>query len=274
MIENKITVVGSDKRLDYTAKKLAESGFEVQMIKSNAELEDAGIFGTLILPLPYTAENTTVKGTDIFPSDLISHLDKSSRVILGKADEFIERASRAIGFSFTDINADAVFKYQNAVPSAEAALRIAMESSETTLSGKEIMVLGFGCIAKRLVGLLAGFNTDITVVCRNSADRILAAMCGCEALPFESMKCVIGNKDIIFNTCPANVLPQDILDAVKKDCVIIDLASRPGGCDFAYAALKGINAKLYLGLPDKYYPATSRKDHFEAVLRAINGTAK
>ena len=42
-----------------------------------------------------------------------------------------------------------------------------------------------------------------------------------------------------------------MLDLVKKDVFILDLASTPGGIDFAYAAEKGIKTVHALGVPGK-----------------------
>ena len=44
---------------------------------------------------------------------------------------------------------------------------------------------------------------------------------------------------------------------VKKDCLIIDLASNPGGVDREVAKLKGIKTIWALSLPGKVAPLTS-----------------
>ena len=59
--------------------------------------------------------------------------------------------------------------------------------------------------------------------------------------------------DIIINTIPAIVLTKEVLDRVKQDAIIIDLASIPGGTDFEYAEKRGIKANHALSLPGKLF---------------------
>ena len=63
--------------------------------------------------------------------------------------------------------------------------------------------------------------------------------------------------DIIFNTIPTLMLDEKRLKKVKKECVIIDLASVPGGIDFDMAKNLGIKTIWSLGLPGKVAPLTS-----------------
>lgn len=75
-----------------------------------------------------------------------------------------------------------------------------------------------------------------------------------------------GKYDIIFNTIPSIILDEQRLKLLKKNAIIIDLASNPGGIDFTKAKELGINARLELGLPGRVAPITSAEYIYNVVL--------
>ena len=58
-------------------------------------------------------------------------------------------------------------------------------------------------------------------------------------------------------TVPAQVLGQEELEDVKPDCLILDLASKPGGVDLAAAGELGLTVVWALSLPGKVAPVTA-----------------
>ena len=63
--------------------------------------------------------------------------------------------------------------------------------------------------------------------------------------------------DICINTVPHMILDAAILSKMVNFSVIIDIASKPGGTDFAFAREKGLKAIHALGLPGKTVPKTA-----------------
>ena len=59
----------------------------------------------------------------------------------------------------------------------------------------------------------------------------------------------VGEFDVIFNTVPSLLFTRDVLKRIKKDTLIIDLASRPGGVDFSAAKELGLRVIWALSLP-------------------------
>jgi dipicolinate synthase subunit A len=53
------------------------------------------------------------------------------------------------------------------------------------------------------------------------------------------------------------ILTEEILASAKAGCLVIDLASKPGGTDFAAAKRLEINAVHALALPGKVAPAAA-----------------
>ena len=64
---------------------------------------------------------------------------------------------------------------------------------------------------------------------------------------------------------------KNILKNVRKDCLIIDLASKPGGTDLEECKKLGINAKLELALPGRVAPKTSAKYIKQSIYNIMEG---
>ena len=71
--------------------------------------------------------------------------------------------------------------------------------------------------------------------------------------------------DTVVNTIPAPVLTAQVLAALPKGCLIVDLASKPGGTDFAAARRLGHTALHALSLPTVWAPETAG----EALARTV-----
>ncbi|MNC81747.1 Dipicolinate synthase subunit A [compost metagenome] len=65
------------------------------------------------------------------------------------------------------------------------------------------------------------------------------------------------------------IVTAEVLAGIPKHCVIIDLASAPGGCDFRYAEKQGIKAILAPGLPGIVAPRTAGTIMGNALVQSI-----
>ena len=54
---------------------------------------------------------------------------------------------------------------------------------------------------------------------------------GCRTVPLSCLRDVLGTFPLIVNTVPALLLERELLLTVRKDALILDLASKPGGDD-------------------------------------------
>ena len=80
---------------------------------------------------------------------------------------------------------------------------------------------------------------------------------GLTAYALDSLGAQAHSWDVLFNTVPSRVITEEILAAMKKDAVIIELASLPGGVDLHGAAKHGIHMITASGLPGKYSPQSA-----------------
>ena len=90
-----------------------------------------------------------------------------------------------------------------------------------------------------------------------AAQRALAESLGLRSVPLAALAGVAPAFDTVVNTIPAVVLTEPVLAALRPGSLIVDLASRPGGTDFAAARRLGLTALHALSLPAACAPETA-----------------
>lgn len=75
--------------------------------------------------------------------------------------------------------------------------------------------------------------------------------------------------DLLVNTVPSLVLDCKTLSALRRDCLVIDIASAPYGTDFACARELGLNVIVPGSLPGKTAPKTAGEIIADAILNII-----
>ena len=165
-------------------------------------------------------------------------------------------AGNVSGKGIIDYTKDEAFAIQNAYLTAEAALAVACEHSDLSLVNSNVLITGYGRIAKALHKYCEPLTKNITICARSAIAQALARMQGAVAIDFTALtEC--GKYDFIFNTVPHPVFNEFELKSVKKGAVIIDLASFPGGVDRHFAEHFGLNLVVARGLPAKYSPKSA-----------------
>ena len=91
----------------------------------------------------------------------------------------------------------------------------------------------------------------MTVSARKYGDLAWIQAWGCQSVQTGALTGQLERFDLIFNTAPALILDGTRLRETREDCVIIDLASAPGGVDQAAARRLGRQVILAPGLPGK-----------------------
>jgi len=146
--------------------------------------------------------------------------------------------------------------FVNAVPTAEGAIQIALEQMPVTLWGANCLLLGCGRIAKLLAQRLQGLGAQVCIAARKYGDRAWAEASGWQALPIDQLNGRLRDVQVVFNTVPSLILERSLLAQLPKDCLCIDLASRPG-LDFEAARELGLHCVWARGLPGKVAPVTA-----------------
>lgn len=145
-------------------------------------------------------------------------------------------------------------EYQIAIARLTAEGAIALLRPETGLSGAHILLLGYGRIARLLARELQKAGALVTAAARSGEQRAWAEAEGIEALPLDALSGALDRFDVIIGTIPAPVLTEPLLALVRKDALLLELASAPGGIDAAAAHKRGLRYIRAPGLPAKYAP--------------------
>lgn len=145
-------------------------------------------------------------------------------------------------------------EYQIAIARLTAEGAIALLRPETGLSGAHILLLGYGRIARLLARELQKAGALVTAAARSGEQRAWAEAEGIEALPLDALSGALDRFDVIIGTIPAPVLTEPLLALVRKDALLLELASAPGGIDAAAAHERGLRYIRAPGLPAIYAP--------------------
>lgn len=145
-------------------------------------------------------------------------------------------------------------EYQIAIARLTAEGAIALLRPETGLSGAHILLLGYGRIARLLARELQKAGALVAAAARSGEQRAWAEAESIEALPLDALSGALDRFDVIIGTIPAPVLTEPLLALVRKDALLLELASAPGGIDAAAAHERGLRYIRAPGLPAKYAP--------------------
>ena len=256
--------IGGDKRQLYCAGSIAADGYAVKIcgFDNAAEafsLEQADLTETirssdaLILPLPCSRDgkriNAPLSQDDIIIDESISAFISDKPVFCGMKNKL--PFSCGLVYDYADREEFAV---ENAVPTSEGALEIAMHEYEGTINSSSCLVTGYGRIGRVLSEMLGGIGADVTVSARNHRDIAFIRSRGFKAVNSSD---ITGSYDIIFNTVPYMLFDSRTLAKTASNALVIDLASAPGGVDFEAAKRLSIKAIHALSLPGKVAPKAS-----------------
>ena len=260
-------VLGGDMRQVCLAQLLLEDGHDIVTWgleqgegPNPAPLNQALEAGLLIFPLPVCRAgnlNLPLTDTDLSAEQLWPRLRYSQLLLGGMTGELAARLMADYGLTLLDYYNREETQIANAVPTAEGAIQLAMESTDRTIHGSQCLVAGCGRIGKLLAFRLRALGADVSVSARKYGDLAWIDACGCRGLRTENLLEELGRFDLIFNTVPALIFDDDCFRKMKADCLLVDLASAPGGADLAAARRVGRRAIFAPGLPGKTAPRTA-----------------
>ena len=139
----------------------------------------------------------------------------------------------------------------NTIATAEGAIDTIIQNTNTIIHGSNILILGFGRVAKTLAYKLKALDANITCAARKEADLAWIKTYGYNVLNINFIKDELKRFDVIVNTVPHVILGEEELKNVKNNVLLVDLASKPGGIDFKVADMLSIKYVWALALPGK-----------------------
>ena len=237
---NKIAIIGGDLRIVKLAEMLVEEGVEVFTyglensevldIKKCNTLQEAIENSDIVLgPIPFSSNgktiNTPFSNNKTLVSDLMECLSGKTLIAGAIKQEIYELASEK-NVKVIDILKREELAVLNAVSTAEGTIKIAIEETPRNLHGSNILVLGFGRIGKILSNMLKGLGANVACEARKNSDLAWIKAYGYEPIPISNLKDNLNRFDIIINTIPYIMLDKDNLENVRRDALVIDLASK------------------------------------------------
>lgn len=285
-----IAVLGGDRRMAEAVRAFARSGAQLRVtglpsVESRSDVEvcvsvaDA-LTGAhvAVFPVQGVGEDGRVyaqEGSDLaVTADALQRMQKQGTVFTGIGSRFLRDRCEEAGLSLVEYREADEFAVWNSIPSAEGGIQMAMEATPFTLFGSRSLVLGFGRTGKALALLLKGLHSEVSVAVRNEMDYARVWAAGYRYVPWSTLAEAVASSDVIFNTVPARVLTREVLRQAPPHAVVIDLATAPGGTDFAAAQELGLTAKLAPGLPGIVAPVTAGQIIADMILRFLAGETR
>ena len=246
----KITVAGGDLRQAHLANTLAIDGFAVTALRLERDVPLCALVhkehdaraalsqsDVIILPLPVTTDgehvNAPFSGESLPLDEVLLYAKRDALLCGGMVGEDLQNRAHDSGFEIVDYLEREELAVKNAISTSEGAISIAMQERPFTIFGSKCIVTGFGRISRVLARMLVALGAEVTVAARRYSDLAWAEIFGCKAKPIAKLKDYAGEADILFNTVPSMVLKEDVLSRLGHDCLVIDLASKPGGAGHA-----------------------------------------
>ena len=185
----------------------------------------------------------------------------AKRTTLAQASEGARQGSVVVGASLPlehgglDYLKDEAFLYENARITAEGALMLLGTHTEGTVFGMDVAVIGMGRIAECLCPLLRALGARVTVYARRPEVLARARAMGAQTVRFqEALPTSAVQHQVICNTVPHVLYSRELLAAARRDVLLLELASLPGGFDADAVHALGLRYVNGQGLPGKYAP--------------------
>ncbi len=144
-----------------------------------------------------------------------------------------------------------------------------MEQTPCTLQGAHCLVIGYGRIGALLAHKLQALGAMVQVSARSPRDFARIESAGMETLDTRSLSGHLAGFSLIFNTVPAPVLGAAELASLADGCLIIDLASMPGGVSPDAAVPPGCQVLHALSLPGRVAPLSAAQAIHKTVLAIL-----
>lgn len=273
-LKDNITIVGGDLRIVELSRMFANEGNivytyglekveDIDNIKKCETLDGAIKSSEItITSIPLSSDKTNINLPFSEESISVERLLNSisdNLILTGNIKGDIKLLFEKEKINYIDLLEREELAILNCISTAEGAIQIAMQETKITLHGSNILILGFGRIGKIVAKMLIGIGVNVYCEARKYEDLAYIEAFGYIPVDLLELDSYLSDFQVIINTIPAMVIGKEQIDLLKKDCLIIDLASSPGGVDFEYAKQKQIKTIWALALPGKVAPITSAK---------------
>jgi dipicolinate synthase subunit A len=285
-----VSVIGGDLRIVKLVELLAKDDFKIytyglekaDKLKDNEKVkfcdtieEAIGLTKVVIGPVPFSSNNIDINAPyserKIKIQEILCNM-AGKALLAGSIKPEIENEAKQENVNIIDLLKKEELVVLNAIATAEGTIQVAMEETSKTIHGSNILIMGYGRIGKVLSKMLLGIGANVYCEARKKEDLAWIKAYGYTPIDLANLKETLNKFDIIVNTIPTLILDKSHLQNVNKECLIIDVASMPGGIDQEAAKELGIRTLWALSLPGKVAPTTSAeyiKETIDHILKEI-----
>lgn len=286
-MDNNFLVIGGDLRIvklvnmladksviyTYGLEKAEEIDNNENVIKCNPiDRETIQESKLIIGPTPFSKDGINIYApyseNEINIKDIIGKC-KDKNLIAGSIKEEILEIAKENNIQVTDMIKNEKLAILNSISTAEGAIEVAIRETDNIIHRSNVLILGFGRIGKVLAKKLQGLSANVTCAARKQDDFAWINAYGYNSININEMGKELEQFDIIFNTVPHLILTKEKIAFLNKKCVLIELASRPGGIDRKEAENHKIKIVDALALPGKVAPITTAEFMKEAIYDLI-----
>ena len=284
------SIIGGDLRIIKLAKMLVEDGNNVytygmekaEELKENKNIimcnklqEKVKKYAIIIGPIPFSSNGKDINAP--FSDNIISirelmHVINAKILIAGSITPDVYDLANDEYIEIIDIMKREELAVLNTISTAEGTIEIIIANTNKIIHGSKVLILGFGRIGKVLARKLAGLSAKVTCAARKDEDLAWIRAYGHMETNINAIGENLSEYDVIINTVPHLVLTSEKIKYVKDDCLLVDLASNPGGIDKKAAKDKNLKLIWALALPGKVAPITTAefiKDTVYNILKEI-----
>ena len=214
----------------------------------------------VIGPIPFSSNgkaiNSPFSERTIEVQELIHNIN-AKILIAGSVTQEVYEVANNEHVVIMDIMKQEELAILNAISTAEGTIEIAISNTNRIIHGSHVLILGFGRIGKVLARKMEGLSAQITCAARKDEDLAWIKACGYKDTNINNLGENLSQYDIIINTVPHLILTSERLQHVKQECLLIDLASKPGGIDKKTVEDRNLRFIWALALPGKVAPVTT-----------------
>ena len=289
-MKNKIAIIGGDLRIAKLATMLAKDNNEIYVygLEKSEDIKDVTNIiecsnikkaienvEIVIGPIPFSSNGTTINmpfSDKTLTIREMMHNINAKVLIAGSISPEIYEMANDEYIEIIDIMKREELSVLNTVSTAEGAIEIAISNTNKILHGSKVLILGFGRIGKVLARKMAGLSVKVTCAARKDEDLAWIKAYGHNATNINTLGENLSDYDIIINTVPHLILTKERMEYVSEECLLIDLASNPGGIDKKAAKDRNLKLIWALALPGKVAPVTTAefiKDTIYNILKEI-----
>jgi dipicolinate synthase subunit A len=245
-----IAVLGGDLRMLEYIRQARAAGAKVQHYGSapgaqalagqpaSASLKDA-VKGARILCCPIPAVGTDsslyAKFTDeklYLTTDVLQGAAPNAMLFSSRVTPQMAAWAEGTGVKMIALGKDDALAILHATPTAEGAVKIAIENTVDTLRGLDVLCISLGKVGTTVAETFQKMSARVTVAARNPAQLARAWTMNLTPLDLRELPEKIGSFPLIVSSSSGLVLDRAMLERTAPDVVVIDLCSPPGSVDF------------------------------------------